>query len=59
LRLRAEPLFPRRAFEHKAITKHEHYTQREWIADLFGYRPWAAEFLARTAQQAAQSCGAT
>ena len=29
------------SFEHKPISKHEHYTQREWIADLFGYRPWA------------------
>ena len=43
------------SFEHKPISKHEHYTQREWIADLFGYRPWAAEFLAQLAQQAAQT----
>ena len=38
----------------KAITKHEHYTQRERIADLFGYRPWTSEFLPQLAQQAAQ-----
>ena len=25
-------------FEHKPITKHEHYAQRERIAELFGYR---------------------
>ncbi len=43
------------SFEHKPISKHEHYTQREWIADLFGYRPWAAEFLPQLAQQAAQT----
>ena len=42
------------SFERKAITKHEHYSQRGWIADLFGYRPWAAEFLPQLAQQAAQ-----
>jgi hypothetical protein len=42
------------SFERKPITKHEHYTQREWIAELFGYRPWAADFLPQLAQQAAQ-----
>lgn len=26
------------AFKRKTITKHEHYTQRERIAELFGYR---------------------
>ena len=29
------------AFERKAITKHEHYSQRGQIAELFGYRSWA------------------
>ncbi len=42
-------------FERKPITKHEHYTQRERIAELFGYRPWAADFLPQLAQQAAQT----
>jgi hypothetical protein len=42
------------AFEHKLITKHEHYSQRERIAELFGYQPWAADFLPQLAQQAAQ-----
>ena len=41
-------------FERKAITKHEHYTQRERVAELFGYRPWAADFLPQLAQQAEQ-----
>lgn len=40
-------------FERKEITKHEHYAQRERIADLFGYRSWAADFLPQLAQQAA------
>jgi hypothetical protein len=38
----------------KTITKHEHYTQRERIAELFSYQPWAAGFLPQLAQQAAQ-----
>jgi len=42
------------AFKLKAITKHEHYTQRERIAELFGYRPWADNFLPLLAQQVAQ-----
>ena len=42
------------AFEHKEITKHEHYTQRERITELFGYRSWVAKFLPQLAQQAAQ-----
>lgn len=41
-------------FEHKAITKHEHYTQRERIAQLFDYRPWTADFLPHLVRQAAQ-----
>jgi hypothetical protein len=42
-------------FEHKPITKHEHYAQRERIAELFGYRSWVAGFLPQLAQQAAQT----
>nr|CAA70598.1 transposase [Pseudomonas putida] len=41
-------------FERKAITKHEHYSQRGQIAELFGYRSWAASFLPQLAQQAEQ-----
>jgi len=41
-------------FERKPITKHEHYTQRGQIAELFGYRPWVADLLPPLAQQAAQ-----
>lgn len=41
-------------FEPKAITDHEHYTQRRQIADLFGYRQWSGEFKPQLAQQAAQ-----
>ena len=33
------------------ITKHEHYTQRTLIAELFAYRLWSAELLAPLAQQ--------
>lgn len=43
------------AFERKPITKHEHYTQRELIAELFGYQLWAGEFLPQLGQQAAQT----
>jgi hypothetical protein len=42
------------AFKRKAITKHEHYTQRERIVELFGYQSWAAGFLPQLTQQAAQ-----
>ncbi|MGA8054551.1 MAG: Tn3 family transposase [Burkholderiales bacterium] len=42
------------AFERKSITKHEHYTQRELVAELFGYLPWTADFLPQLARQAAQ-----
>lgn len=42
------------AFEWKSVTKHEHYSQRERVAELFGYRPWAADFLPQLAQQAEQ-----
>ncbi len=41
-------------FERKTITKHEHYTQRERIAELFGYRTWTADFQPQVGQQAAQ-----
>ncbi len=40
------------AFGRKAITKHEHYAQRELVAELFGHRPWAAGFLPQLGQQA-------
>ena len=43
------------AFERKPITKHEHYTQRERVADLFGYRLRAADFLPQLGQQATQT----
>ena len=45
--------FQGEVFEHKPITKHEHYTQRERVAELFGYRLWAADFLEQLGQQAA------
>jgi TnpA family transposase len=41
-------------FEHRAVTKHEHYAQRALIATLFGYRLWTSEFLDQLEQQAAQ-----
>ncbi|CAE6858072.1 Tn3 family transposase ISPsy30 [Paraburkholderia nemoris] len=41
-------------FERKPITKHEHYTQRERVAELFGYRRWTADFLPQLGQQATQ-----
>lgn len=43
------------AFERKPITKHEHYTQRERVTELFGYQLWAADFLPRLEQQATQT----
>lgn len=46
--------FNDQAFELTAITKHEHYTQRVLIAELFSYRLWSAEFLPPLAQQATQ-----
>jgi len=51
--------FHAEAFEHKLITKHEHYSQRERIAELFGYQPWAADFLPRSRSRPRKSCGAT
>ena len=41
-------------FAQKVITKHEHYTQRERIADLFGHRPWTTDLLPQLTQRAAQ-----
>lgn len=46
--------FHGKAFKHKVITKHEYYTQRQRIAELFGFQLWAARFLPQLAQQAAQ-----
>ena len=40
------------SFERKPITKHEHYAQRERIAELGGYRLWTADFLPQLGQQA-------
>ena len=42
------------AFEHKLITKHEHYTQRDRVARLFGYRLWMADFLPQIGKKATQ-----
>jgi hypothetical protein len=42
------------AFEGREITKHEQYTQRGLIAELFGYQLWSTEFLPQLVQQAAQ-----
>ena len=42
------------AFEQKSITKHEHYSQRERVAELCGYQLWAGDFLPQLAQQAEQ-----
>jgi len=47
--------FDGEAFERKPITKHEHYTQRERVAELFGYRLWTADFLPQLGQQATQT----
>jgi hypothetical protein len=47
------------AFERKAITKHEYYTQRKLIAELFGYRLWSGDFLPQLATSQHRSCGAT
>ena len=43
------------AFECKPITKHEHYTQRERVAALFGYQLWTADYLPQLGQQATQT----
>lgn len=39
-------------FDRKSITKHEHYTQRERIAELFGFRLWTGDFLPQLGQHA-------
>ena len=33
------------AFGDKPITKNDHYTQRQRVAELFGYQMWAADFI--------------
>ncbi|MGF1804291.1 Tn3 family transposase, partial [Aliivibrio sifiae] len=38
-------------FNHGTITKHELYTQREQIIQLFGYSPWSANYLPSLRQQ--------
>lgn len=43
--------FNGQAFESRATTQHEHYTQRALIAAQFGYRLWSAEFLPLLKQQ--------
>jgi len=47
--------FPGQACELGMVTKHEWYAQRARIADLFGYRLWAADFLPSLTERAAQS----
>ena len=42
-------------FERTAIANHEYYTQRQLIAELFGYQLWSSGFLPELAQQAAQN----
>lgn len=42
------------AFEPHTITKHEYFTQRALIAELFAYQPWSADFLQQVRQQADQ-----
>jgi hypothetical protein len=46
--------FNDQAFKPQALTKHEYYTQRVMIAELFGYRLWSADFLPQLTQQVAQ-----
>jgi TnpA family transposase len=46
--------FPRQAFQPRGVTKHEHYTQRALIAQLFGYRLWSSEFQDHLVLQAEQ-----
>ena len=46
--------FDHEVFEPKAITKHENYTQRSLIVELFGYRLWSADFLPQLRPQVAQ-----
>jgi len=46
--------FNGKVFKPRAITKHEHFTQRALIVELFAYRLWSADFLPQLTQQAAQ-----
>jgi len=46
--------FPGEAFEPRPVTRHEHYTQRALIAQHFGYRLWASEFIEHLVEQAEQ-----
>ena len=46
--------FNDQAVEPQALTKHEYYTQRVMIAELFGYRLWSADLLPQLTQQVAQ-----
>ena len=46
--------FNGQVFEKKAITKHERYTQRDLITELFGYHLWSADFLPQLTQQSSQ-----
>ena len=46
--------FPGQAFQPRSVTKHEHYSQRALIAQLFGYRLWSSEFQDHLVQQAEQ-----
>jgi TnpA family transposase len=46
--------FSDQVFKPKTISKHEHYTQRTLVAELFGYQLWSAEFLPPLSQQVTQ-----
>jgi hypothetical protein len=39
------------AFEPQTITKHEYFTQRAQIAELFAYQQWTVTFLQQLRQQ--------
>jgi len=46
--------FNGQVFEPSAITRHEHFTQRTLIAELFAYRLWSADFLPELTRQVAR-----
>jgi TnpA family transposase len=46
--------FPGQAFKPGRITKHEHYTQRALIAQMFNYHLWSGEFHNHLVQHATQ-----
>ncbi|MCC8483096.1 MAG: DUF4158 domain-containing protein [Rickettsia endosymbiont of Labidopullus appendiculatus] len=46
--------FPDIKITKATITKHQYYTQRQEIADLFGYQLWSKNFLQPLYEQAAQ-----